>query len=107
MDALFNLFHGLTKHVFAIVAAVVLAMLTYQVLYGGNRNATRFMCDAARTPMASYYYEYVYYPSVHETEGIAGDLGYSISATATDLSTHSGAEIDDADSVAKYSTGWF
>lgn len=107
MDVLMDLFRGLTKRVFLIIAAVVLAMLLYQVLFGGNTNATTWMCNAARTPMAKYYYELVYKPEVESTSGIASELGYSVDAEVTDLDANDVDTFGTPSTDGRYSTGWY
>lgn len=112
MDALIDLLHGITKHVFAIIATVVLAMLLYILFFVGENSATMQASRAAETPLSNYYYSYAYYPSVHTNDGVAAELGYSSYDGVTDLSGDanidnaggSGAEGSKGDCA--YTTGW-
>lgn len=104
MDVLIDLLHGITKHVFAIIATVVLAMLLYILFFVGEDSATMQASRAAETPLSNYYYSYVYYPAVHTNDGVAAALGYSSLNGVTDLGD--AASIDNADGACAYSTGW-
>lgn len=95
----------LVRNAFGIVAAMLIAVLLYQVLYGSENSALATMSRAMRTPLSKYYYEYVYVPAQLGTEGVAEQLGYSITHGLTDLD--SGIPVDTADTASQYSTGWF
>lgn len=104
MDVLIDLLHGITKHVFAIIATVVLAMLLYILFFVGDNSATMHASRAAETPLSNYYYSYVYYPAVHTNDGVAAALGYSSLNGVTDLGDT--ANVDDATGACAYTTGW-
>lgn len=111
MDALFDLLHGITKHVFAIIATVVLAMLLYILFFVGENSATMQASRAAETPLSNYYYSYAYYPAVHTNDGVSAAVakGYRSYDGVTDLSGE--ANIDNVDDLVRsricpYTTGW-
>mgnify|MGYP003420227439 FL=1 len=91
------------KSVFMILISIMLASLLYIVLLRGENSALGYACKAIETPISAYYYEYAFYPSTHVNSGIASALGIT---TKDDVSDLSAGDIDDADVVARYSTGW-
>lgn len=108
-----NGIHKTTKFVFEIVGAVLLAMLLYQLFFGTTNSALRYACESVETPISFYYYQYAYYPSAHNMDGISVSLNPSriMAYDVTDLQTSSATDqlhnTDNVSSCASYSTGWY
>lgn len=93
------------KGVFWLIGMLMVAILLYNLFFhggiGGN-NAITFLCRNIEAPIAESYYETTLYPSVNSNSSATNGLGITVgNSTNFDVD-----EVDDASTVADYSTGW-
>lgn len=99
----------LIKNAFLIVAAMVLAILLYFLFFASDNSVTRYMCRMVEKPIAKYYYDYGYIPSVTLRVGLTSSLSSSYSFDYNDIETNlaGSASTDNTSDVALYSSGWY
>ncbi len=107
-----NDIHKTTKFVFEIVGAMLLAMLLYQVFFGKDNSALRYACEQVEKPISFYYYQYSFYPSAHNLDGISISLRpsqikiFDVTNLDTNSCTDTLHNTDNVSSCANYTTGW-